>query len=284
MLPGWGDKDLTGWLRALSAGPRTAPHVPAALAAALPPPPAAAAAPAPAPRPAPPPLRDEGDSGVTPAPQTPAHPRRALPPSKGAQLGGTPGRAPWGWRGTRVPSLGVARGLPWPEGARSPRSAALPRASSDRSRRRATTSSRSAVALASSLAWGEGTGRRGDRGGQRPPVSSSPAGALPLLATTPCPQAMLLVASRPAIVFLEGVGTWIWGKSLFPGGMAHPGEDSGAQGGSQEPQATQAPRGWHPWCLGGDRVPPSLVLERLHSPALGSRSIFPASPGHCSAG
>lgn len=191
---GDGDKDLTGWPRALSAGPRTAPRVPAALAAAPLPPPAAAAAPAHASRPAPPPLRREGDKRGSPrAPQTPA------------QL--TPKGRMGGWD----PRMGSLRGVagelrPTPllpgdgrrdaaSRRRSPCRAALPWASSARSRRRASTSSRSAVALASSLAWGEGTRRRGDNGGQCPPVTSSTAGALHLLTTSPCPPHVLPLSS-----------------------------------------------------------------------------------------
>lgn len=260
-----GDKDLTGCPRALSAGPGTAPPAPAALAAAPSPPAAAAAAPAPAPHPAPAPLRDRGDSVVTPTPQT----RRARSP-KGVRL-----RDPsCGVTGDLYPMLLLPgdRQMDAGDGQRdagdgqadagdrqtSPCRASLPWVSSARSCRRATTSSPSAVTLTSSLAWGEGTRWCGDRGGT---VSSGLSILCQSLVpphhrpTSPsCPQAPG-GSTSPHHVSQRGRDVDL-GKILLSQRDAHPGEDAGAP---RMSQVTQAPRGWHPQCQGGDRGHPSCV-------------------------
>lgn len=246
-----GDKDLTGCPRALSAGPGTAPPAPAALAAAPSPRPAAAAAPAPAPHPAPAPLWDRGDSVVTLTPQT----HRAQSP-KGMRL--------------RDPSCGVTGDLyPMPllpgvgqmdagDRQTSPCRAALPRASSARSRRRATSSSPSTVTLTSSLAWGEGTRWCGDGWD----------GVLWALHRLPEPCSSSSLPCVPKLPQAPGGSTsphhvsqrsWDMdlGKTLSQRD-AHPGEDAGALWMSQ---VTQAPHGGHSRCQGGDRGRVSCIPD-----------------------
>lgn len=141
----------------------------------------------------------------------------------------------------------------------SPCRAALPRASSARSRRRATSSSPSAVTLTSSLAWGEGTRRCGDRGGTASSglcvLCQSPVPPHHCPVSPSCPQAPGGFASP------HHVSQRSWDMDLgkiLSQRDAHPGEDAGAP---RMSQVTQVPHGWHPRCQGGDRGRVSCVPD-----------------------
>ena len=287
-----GNKDLTGWPRALSAGPCTAPREPAVLAAAPLPPPAAAAAPAPAPRPAPAPLRDEGDSGVTRPPQTPTPQTRACPAGHWPQRAcgwGTPGWAPCaGWWGT-CPPCRCSRGTELTSQSRLATGQLSPLTPQGQHLvpQRRHIGLQPGLGRGDTAAWGQGWAAsshlficcRSPAPPHRCPMSPS------------CPHAPGGLRS-PLSCFLKGQGHGFgenpsslegWLSLSLVRMLVH-------QGCHRSPRPHKCPVSGIPSAWEGMGLLPSRVPKRLHSPAPlpapapGSQSTFPASPGHCSAG